>query len=554
MKKNEIYDIKIEDMGTEGEGIGHIIEAAHPEFDAGSVTGSDKADTTRVDERDRAEKKGIAVFVKDTIVGDLTRVRIVKVKKQYAYGRLEEIITPSPYRVMPLCPKARSCGGCTLMHMSYEKQLEYKWNKVRNCLERIGGMEGVSAIMEPISGMAYPYHYRNKMQFPVGADKNGKVQIGFYAGRTHSIIDLEDCKIGHPINRYILKELRIWLQDWQDRTDSFIYNEEAHKGLVRHILTRVGYATGELMVCIVINGEDLPSLSSRNAFPQKGSTGKTSNESADCEMELKEHLLHAVQAYNQRAAQESIQILEQSVSGDNVVTEKAEEKCPGYIELKSLSINVNKDKTNRILGDTCKVLMGNPYITDRIGDIQFRISPLSFYQVNPIQTKVLYDKALEYADLHGEEVVWDLYCGIGTISLCLAKKAGKVYGVEIVSQAVEDARENARINGMDHVEFFCGKAEEVVPEFYRTGDNRGRHPDVIVVDPPRKGCDEILLETIVKMAPERMVYVSCDPATLARDVGRLGKMGYELKKVGVVDQFGHSGHVECVVLMSQMEK
>lgn len=547
MKKNEIYDIKIEDMGTEGEGIGHIIEVAHPEFDAGSVTGSDKADTTRVDERDRAEKKGIAVFVKDTIVGDLARVRIVKVKKQYAYGRLEEIITPSPYRVMPLCPKARSCGGCTLMHMSYEKQLEYKWNKVRNCLERIGGMEGVSAIMEPISGMAYPYHYRNKMQFPVGADKNGKVQIGFYAGRTHSIIDLEDCKIGHPINRYILKELRIWLQDWQDRTDSFIYNEEAHKGLVRHILTRVGYATGELMVCIVINGEDLPSLSSRNAFPQKGSTGKTSNESADCEMELKEHLLHAVQAYNQRAAQESIQILEQSVSGDNVVTEKAEEKCPGYIELKSLSINVNKDKTNRILGDTCKVLMGNPYITDRIGDIQFRISPLSFYQVNPIQTKVLYDKALEYADLHGEEVVWDLYCGIGTISLCLAKKAGKVYGVEIVSQAVEDARENARINGMDHVEFFCGKAEEVVPEFYRTGDNRGRHPDVIVVDPPRKGCDEILLETIVKMAPERMVYVSCDPATLARDVGRMRRMGYGLKKVGVVDQFGHSGHVETIV-------
>ena len=195
--------------------------------------------------------------------------------------------------------------------------------------------------------------------------------------------------------------------------------------------------------------------------------------------------------------------------------------------------------------------MGNPYITDKIGDIQFRISPLSFYQVNPIQTKVLYDKALEYADLHGEEVVWDLYCGIGTISLCLAKKAGKVYGVEIVPQAVENARENVRINGMDHVEFFCGKAEEVVPEFYRTGDNRGRHPDVIVVDPPRKGCDEILLETIVKMAPERMVYVSCDPATLARDVGRMRRMGYGLKKVGVVDQFGHSGHVETVALLTR---
>lgn len=553
MKKNDIYDIKIEDIGNDGEGIGHITETDHSLVETGMVTGRGLSVAVDSYGQDHAEGKGIVIFVKDTIPGDIARVRIVKVKKQYAYGRLEEIIKPSPYRVTSPCSKARSCGGCTLMHMSYEKQLEYKWNKVKSCLERIGGIEDVSAIMEPVSGMVYPYYYRNKMQFPVGVDRNGRVQIGFYAGRTHSIVDLEDCKIGHPVNHYIIKELRIWLQDWQDRTNRFIYNEETHSGLVRHILTRVGYATGELMVCVVINGDDLPSLPIRNASFKKDCIGKTSNEAVDCKMELKEHLLNAVQAYNQWIEQDGIYISEMPAGEGNAVIEEAEKKYSGHIELKSLSININKEKTNRILGNTCKVLMGNPFIIDRIGDIQFHISPLSFYQVNPMQTKVLYDKALEYADLHGEEIVWDLYCGIGTISLCLAKKAGKVYGVEIVSQAVDDARKNAKINGMDHVEFFCGKAEEVVPEFYRTGDNRGRHPHVVVVDPPRKGCDEILLETIVKMSPERIVYVSCDPATLARDVGRLEKMKYELKKVGVVDQFGHSGHVETCCLLTRIK-
>lgn len=490
MNKNEIYEIKIEDMSTDGEGIGHI-----------------------------PEEKRAAVFVKDTVVGDIVRIRIVKVKKNYAYGRLEEIMVPSPYRVEPKCQKARSCGGCTLMHMSYEKQLDYKWNKVRNCLERIGGLENVADIMEPICGMEEPFHYRNKMQFPVGLNKEGQVQIGFYAGRTHSIIDLEQCEIGHPVNNYILKELRPWLQTWQNRMGNFIYNEGNHQGFVRHILTRVGFATGQVMVCLVVNGISFPKTVTH------GRKGEQTTAPVDCRDEFVTALQRAVADYNTDNAKDLV--------------------------LESVSMNVNQEKTNRILGDTCKTLWGNPYITDYIGEIQFRISPLSFYQVNPVQTKVLYDKAIEYARLTGEEIVWDMYCGIGTISLCLAQKANKVYGVEIVPQAIEDAKINAEMNGLTNTEFFCGKAEEVVPEFYKNGDNMGKHPDVVVVDPPRKGCEEVLLQTIVEMAPKRLVYVSCDPATLARDVKRLGEMGYELKKVGVVDQFCQGGHVETVVLMSR---
>lgn len=484
MKKNDVYEITIEDIGNDGEGIGHIYQE-----------GSDK---------------GIAVFVKDAVIGDVASVKLIKVKKNYAYGRLMEVITPSPYRVEPVCPNARRCGGCSIMHMSYEKQLDYKWNKVKNCLERIGGISNVAEIMEPIYGMDKPYNFRNKMQFPVGLDKDGKVQIGFYAGRTHSIIDLEQCHIGHPVNDYIVTELRSWLQKWQDKTGVFIYDEAAHKGLVRHILTRVGFVTGQVMVCIIINGKKLP---------------------ADSGNELIEVLQRAVERYNE-----------------------GEDK----VSLESVAININREKTNRILGDTCVTLHGKSYINDFIGDVQFCISPMSFYQVNPAQTKVLYDKAVEYADLSGNEVVWDMYCGIGTISLSLAKKAGKVYGVEIVPQAIEDAKVNAKINNLTNTEFFCGKAEEVVPAFYRgeigggqADAGSGKHPDVIVVDPPRKGCDSVLLDTIHAMAPKRLVYVSCDPATLARDVKILAEKGFKLEKVAVVDQFGHSGHVESVALLSR---
>ena len=488
MKKNDIYEITIEDIGNDGEGIGHI--------------------------------DGMAVFVKDTVMGDVAKIKIVKAKKNYAYGRLEELIKPSPCRVEPVCANARRCGGCAIMHMSYDKQLDYKWNKVRNCLERIGGLTDVASIMEPVYGMEKPYNYRNKMQFPVGLDKDGKVQIGFYAGRTHSIIDLECCHIGHPVNDYLVKHLRGWLQKWQDKTGKFIYDEEKHQGLVRHILTRVGFTTGELMVCVVVNGDSLK-------------IGReVASEISAVENELRDAVEQAVKEYN----------LNQAYATKDYFLE---------IKFTSLSININKDKTNRILGDKCATLYGQDYISDYIGDIKFNISPMSFYQVNPTQTKVLYDKAVEYAGLTGQEVVWDMYCGIGTISLCLAKKAKKVYGVEIVPQAIEDAKENAKINEIDNTEFFCGKAEEVVPEFYRGADNSGKHPDVIVVDPPRKGCDSVLLDTIDEMAPQRLVYVSCDPATLARDVKILAEKGFEVEKVAVVDQFGHSGHVETVCLLSR---
>lgn len=499
MKKNDIYGMTIEDIGNDGEGIGHICEEGF--------------------------EKGIAVFVKDTIVEDVIKVRIVKVKKQYAYGRLEEILKPSPYRVEALCEKARQCGGCSLMHMDYQKQLEYKWNKVKNCLVRIGGIENAGAFMEQICGMDEPYHYRNKMQFPVGLSRDGKVEIGFYAGRTHSIVSLDSCAIGHRVNDFLIPAMRTWLQKMQDQSGNFIYDETSHIGLVRHILVRVGFTTGELMVCVVING-------SRKQFG--GSV---------VEQAWTECIQEAVDSYNEEC----------KTDGKDAIL------------LKSLTLNYNTEKTNRILGDSCDTIFGTGYITDYIGDIRFKISPLSFYQVNPLQTKVLYDKAVSYAGLTGDEIVWDMYCGIGTISLCLAKHAKKVYGVEIVPQAIDDARENASLNGIKNATFFCGKAEEIVPAFYngtleyaafgtlpQEADMQdGRHPDVVVVDPPRKGCDSALLDTIEQMQPKRMVYVSCDPATLARDIAVLVQKGFVLEKIGVVDQFGHSGHVECVTLLQR---
>ncbi|MDE6024762.1 MAG: 23S rRNA (uracil(1939)-C(5))-methyltransferase RlmD [Lachnospiraceae bacterium] len=478
MIKNDCYEVYIEDIGNDGEGIGHI--------------------------EDRQNGKSFALFVKDTLIGDRALVRIIKVKKTYAYGRVEQIIESSPYRVHPVCEKARSCGGCSLMHMSYDKQLEYKWNKVKSCLERIGGISGVDAIMEPPYGMELPYFYRNKMQLPVGRDREGRIVIGFYAGRTHSIVDLDKCHIGHPVNDYIIKYMRKWFRKF-DRED-IAYSEESHSGLVRHILTRVGFRTGELMVCLVINKDEL---------------GKSEGESLVC------LLKEAVKEYN---------------------TSKDTEQ---EIILKSVSININKEKTNRILGSHCKVVWGRSYIQDYIGDILFNISPMSFYQVNPVQTKAIYDKAIEYAELKGGETVWDMYCGIGTISLCLAAYAGKVFGVEVVPQAIEDAKENARVNGIENARFFCGKAEEVVPEFYREADSdEGKHPDVIVVDPPRKGCEKVLLDTISFMAPDRIVYVSCDPATLARDVKILSDKGYRPEKVAVFDAFCQGTHVETVVQLS----
>ena len=448
-RKNDLVTLEIEDCGIDGEGIG-------------------KAD-------------GFTVFVKDAVIGDTVTAKIIKAKKNYGYGRLMEVLKPSPYRVEPKCEFARQCGGCQLQALSYDQQLVFKTNKVKGHLERIGGFTDIP--MEPIIGMDELFHYRNKAQFPVGRNKEGKIVTGFYAGRTHNIIENRDCALGVAENKEVLDRVIAHMEKYGIEP----YNEATGKGLVRHVLIRYGYFTKEVMVCLILNG---------NKIPKEEQFVKSL-----CEI-------------------------------------------PG---MTSITINVNKKHSNVILGEEIRLLWGQEYITDRIGDISYQISPLSFYQVNPMQTQKLYAKALEYADLHGQETVWDLYCGIGTISLFLAQKAKFVRGVEIVPAAIENAKENAKLNGLENTEFFVGKAEEVLPREYK---KNGVYADVIVVDPPRKGCDETLLETMIEMNPERIVYVSCDSATLARDLKYLCERGYELRKVCPVDQFGMTVHVETVVLLS----
>lgn len=462
MKKNEVVSFAIEDMGVNGEGIGKVA--------------------------------GYPLFVKDTVIGDVAEVKVTKVKKNYGYGRLMRLISPSPKReTAGVCPVARQCGGCQIQEIQYAYQLEFKQEKVKNNLIRIGGIERarLERILQPILGMEEPVRYRNKAQFPVGKDKNGEIITGFYAGRTHCIVPIEDCMLGVEENAVILEQIKGFMKQYQIPP----YEEERHEGLVRHVLIRKGFATGEIMVCLVINGRQLPQ---------------------------KEKL---------------VEFLKQ-IKG-----------------MKSISLSINTEKTNVIMGNRIRTIWGSPTITDYIGTLQYRISPLSFYQVNPVQTERLYQTALDYAGLTGKEVVWDLYCGIGTISLFLAKKARQVYGVEIVPQAIEDAKENARINGIENATFYVGKAEEILPEYYRNREGecgRKAQADVIVVDPPRKGCEESLLQTIADMALERVVYVSCDSATLARDVKLLEERGYRLEKVQPVDQFPHSVHVESVVLMTRV--
>lgn len=463
MKKNDTVTVKITDMGVNGEGIGKV--------------------------------DGYTLFVKDAVIGDEAQVRITKAKKHYGYARLMKLINASPDRVEPRCKVARQCGGCQIQMLSYEKQLEFKQNKVRNNLIRLGGFdeEFIDSIMEPIAGMEDPYHYRNKAQYPVGTDREGNLIAGFYAGRTHQIIPNLDCAIGSEISHVILRKILAFM----NTHEIMAYDESSGRGLVRHVLIRRGFTTGEIMVCLVLNGHKLPCA---------------------------EKLVHSLREIEGMA---------------------------------SITYSVNQENTNVIMGDDIHVLWGQGYITDYIGKVKYQISPLSFYQVNPVQTEVLYGQALEYAGLKGEETVWDVYCGIGTISLFLAQKAGKVYGVEVVPQAIADAKRNAEINGIENAEFFVGKAEEVLPGYYE--QYRREHPgeharaDVIVVDPPRKGCEESVLYTMTDMEPERIVYVSCDSATLARDLKVLCGRGYELRRWKAVDMFPHTGHVETVVLLSKLK-
>lgn len=489
LKKNDIIQLKIEDMGVDGAGIG--------KYD------------------------GMAFFVKDALPGDVIHARITKVKKNYGYARVEKMIKPSDYRVNPACVLHARCGGCQIQTMDYAQQLKYKQNKVRGNLIHIGGFtnEQIDDVMLPIVGMETPYRYRNKAQFPIGKDKDGNIIAGFYAARTHNIIKVEDCMIGVTENRVVLDCVLSYMRENHVQP----YDERTGKGLVRHVLIRYGFTTKELMVCLIINGKKLPA---------------------------QEELIKKLCRLN---------------------------------GMTSISVNYNTKNTNVILGDVTETIWGQSYITDYIHlreckgtiaeqdcnlpeefaltdrAIAYHISPQSFYQVNPGQTEKLYSLALDYAGLTGKETVWDLYCGIGTISLFLAQGAARVYGVEIVPQAIEDAKNNAKLNGITNAEFFVGKAEEILPEFYMNAgreQNSGEvdmlRPDVIVVDPPRKGCDERCLETMLKMQPKRIVYVSCDSATLARDLRILCDGGYELKKVRAVDQFGHSTHVEVACCLQRV--
>ena len=468
MQKNEVVKVKIEDIGVGGEGIGKV--------------------------------DGYTLFIKDAIIGDVVEAKVMKAKKNYGYARLMKVLTPSKDRVEEaVCPMARKCGGCQIQEMKYPAQLAFKESKVRGNLERIGEVPGelLDQIMHPVVGMdgegMQPFRYRNKAQFPIGTDKDGRVTAGFYAGRTHSIIGNTDCVLGVEVNEEILN----CILDFMEEFEIPAYDEVKHKGLVRHVLLRYGFKTDEIMVCLVINGKTIP------------------------------HCHDLVGRLRQ---------------------------IPG---MTSITLCTNTAKTNVIMGDTIRLLWGQEFITDYIGEIKYQISPLSFYQVNPVQTEKLYGLALDYAGLTGNETVWDLYCGIGTISLFLAKKAKQVYGVEIIPQAIDDAKNNAKINNITNAEFYVGKAEEVLPEYYKeyekTHNGETAHADVIVVDPPRKGCEESLLQTIVDMQPEKVVYVSCDSATLARDVKFLRANGYELKDVTPVDQFPHTVHVETVVLLSQQK-
>ncbi len=495
-QKNMELQLQIEDMSVNGEGIG-------------------KSD-------------GVTFFVKDTVIGDQVLVKVIKMKKRYGYARLLKVISPSSYRVEPLCEYWRQCGGCQIQALDYMQQLHYKEEKVRNNLRRIGGFsiadtekkeQGI--LFHPIIGMEKPFFYRNKAQFPIGMDKNGKIITGFYAARSHNIIASRNCYLGVEINEKILNLVIAFMERYQITA----YDERTGKGLVRHILIRFGFVTEEIMVCLVVNGNSLP---------------------------------HA-------------KLLIEELKKINGMT--------------SIVLNVNQKNTNVILGEEMINLWGQNYITDYIGEVKYQISPLSFYQVNPVQTKRLYETVLNYAGLTGKETVWDLYCGIGTISIFLAQRAKQVYGVEVVAPAIADARNNAKINGIENVEFFVGKAEEVLPAFYEeytkgtqkfvkdielpanTEDVRSQieiadkgaakernmlQPDVVVVDPPRKGCDEKCLETIVKVSPARVVYVSCDPATLARDLKYLCEKGYEVREVQPVDMFPQTVHVETVCLLSKL--
>jgi len=452
LKKNQIVELTITGYTSEGNGVGRY--------------------------------HGIAVFVPQTAVGDQLSVKILKTARNYAFGKAEKILSASEDRIPQDCPQFSRCGGCTFRHIRYEAECKAKQQRVQDAVERIAGFH--FAVLQPIVCADRPDHYRNKAQLPVGAGQGGEIGLGFYASRSHRIIDCGECLLQPEVFAAATDAFR----EWERRTREDVYDEKTGRGHLRHLFLRLAEATGEVMVCVVVNGN--------------------------------------------------------GVHNEPELVELLREKVPG---LKSVVINSNRERTNVILGPKCRTVWGQDTITDELCGLRFRISPLSFYQVNRRQAERLYGLAAEYAGLSGGETVLDLYCGTGTIGLSMAKNAGKIIGVEIVPQAVEDAKRNATENGIGNAEFFCMDAAKAADML----KNRGEKPDVVILDPPRKGCDETLIGCIAQMAPQRVVYVSCDPETLARDLKRFAFLGYKTMQITPVDLFPRTAHVETVVLMSRVK-
>ena len=448
-QKNDVLTVKIEDMGHDGEGIGKC--------------------------------EGYTLFVKDTVIGDLAEVKVIKAKKNYGYARLMRLIEPSAHRVEPVCPVARPCGGCQLQMLDYAEQLRFKEKKIAGNLQRIGGMTEIP--MEPIVGMENPFRYRNKAQFPIGQDRNGKLITGFYAGRTHQIMENRNCYLGVEQNEEILNRILAWMEE----NGVPAYNEETGKGLVRHVLIRFGFMTKEIMVCLVVNGKKLPA------------------------------------------------------------EEKLIKSLTELEGMTSITLSANRERTNVIMGKEIRCLWGQGYITDYIGNVKYRISPLSFYQVNPVQTKKLYEKAISLAGLTGNERVLDAYCGIGTIGLIASRDAREVISVELNPDAVRDAVTNAKRNQIKNVSFYQNDAGA----FMVSMAEKGEKADVVFMDPPRAGSDEAFLSSVVTLSPKKVVYVSCNPETLARDLRYLTKHGYKAEEAWGYDMFAWSEHVETVCLLTQ---
>ena len=558
-QKNDLITLEITDLTEEGQGVG--------------------------------KKDGLVFFVKDSVMGDLVEARILKAKKNYAYAKVEKLLEASPYRITPLCPVAGKCGGCQLQHLSYEKELAWKEDRIAQSLIRIAGLspEEVESKKEGILGGVLS-RYRNKAQYPVQSKKeirsggtssvsDGKVDgkrpekntieakekpfdlsMGFYGFHSHRIIETEDCLINSAENPLILNCIKDWAREYKISG----YEEETGKGLLRHIFLRKGFSTGEILLCLVLNGKSLPhgkelwekleglSLSAEEVGLQRG-------EDVSCGMDVESKAdgysgIASGSGVNRHCGMD-VQSEEDVYCGKNGTVQG---------RIVGLCVNINEGSGNAILGRETLCLYGKDSIEDKIGELSFSISVPSFYQVNPAQTEKIYGKALEYAALTGEETVWDCYCGIGTISLFLAQKAKQVYGLEIVPEAIENAKKNAEKNGLHNAEFFVGAAEEVLPKWVEEKKQElsakgadcgiGDMVDVVSLDPPRKGCDEACLSAVLELSPKRIVYVSCDPGSLARDMKYLREGGYTLEKWGGIDNFPRTGHVETVCLMSRKDK